>query len=519
MRKLLNIIRILVVGGLLAATLFATQLAFAQTTCTLPPYVSSASNAGEGFYDSGGNQLYFVFNNLFGQPGDPLPTGTISICSWDSWYDDLVATNLNHDGAVKAFLSTQRNYNNPLISSFPVLKMSFGSTAWSSGPGIYEVAFDHFLNNTANPPRNDEMMIWTENHFQKPAGSIIQNNITVDGQTWDLWQFLYTGGALYSFAPPHVTSGTYAGFPSNRVISSGTFNMLSYFNYLISGGFLPTNETLNQLQYGLELVDTGGVTQRFSVNNLSIVDQGSASIPQITSLSPTNGQVGTSVTIIGTGFGATQGSSTVTFNGTAGTPSSWSDTKIVVPVPVGATSGNVVVTANGNASNGVAFTVTTTNFLDSATATLDVAGGGVGQWVPWYGLTSTSPLVQSTAAKHDGTYGLLINTLGPGNAWGVQLNNSPGFAASAGPTTISFWASAGPNSSSTQVNLQVTWANSSGSTIGTSSVAIPGTLSTSWVQASANVTAPTGTAYAYVVLTGTMSTGSVIYADTFFVGR
>lgn len=79
--------------------------------------------------------------------------------------------------------------------------------------------------------------------------------------------------------------------------------------------------------------------------------------PAITSLSPIAAAVGTSVTITGTDFGATQGSSTVTFNGTLAVPTSWSNTSIVVPVPEGATSGPVVVTVDTLPSNGVAFTV------------------------------------------------------------------------------------------------------------------------------------------------------------------
>ena len=81
--------------------------------------------------------------------------------------------------------------------------------------------------------------------------------------------------------------------------------------------------------------------------------------PSITSLSPTSGLVGTSVTIAGANFGATQGSSTVSFNGTTATPSGWSATSIVAPVPSGATTGNVVVTVGGQISNAIAFTVTT----------------------------------------------------------------------------------------------------------------------------------------------------------------
>jgi IPT/TIG domain len=80
--------------------------------------------------------------------------------------------------------------------------------------------------------------------------------------------------------------------------------------------------------------------------------------PTITSLTPSTGWVGYAMTIVGANFGATQGTSTVTFNGTAGIPTSWSANSIVIPVPAGATTGNVVVTVNGMASNGVLCTIT-----------------------------------------------------------------------------------------------------------------------------------------------------------------
>ena len=79
----------------------------------------------------------------------------------------------------------------------------------------------------------------------------------------------------------------------------------------------------------------------------------------IASLGPTSGPVGTSVTVSGANFGATKGTSTLTFNGSTATPTTWAASSIVVPIPVGATTGNVVVTVGGVASNGVAFTVGT----------------------------------------------------------------------------------------------------------------------------------------------------------------
>src|SRR5205814_4084211 len=91
--------------------------------------------------------------------------------------------------------------------------------------------------------------------------------------------------------------------------------------------------------------------------------------PTVTSLSPTNGPVATAVTIAGTGFGATKGTSTVTFNGVAATPTTWSATSIVTPVPAGAITGNVVVTVGGLVSNGMSFTVTVPPTITSLSPT------------------------------------------------------------------------------------------------------------------------------------------------------
>ncbi len=81
--------------------------------------------------------------------------------------------------------------------------------------------------------------------------------------------------------------------------------------------------------------------------------------PSITSLSPATAPVGALVTITGANFGATQGTSTVKFNGTTATipTGGWSATSIVATVPAGATTGNVVVTVGGVDSNGTNFTV------------------------------------------------------------------------------------------------------------------------------------------------------------------
>ncbi|MBN2081438.1 IPT/TIG domain-containing protein [bacterium] len=73
-------------------------------------------------------------------------------------------------------------------------------------------------------------------------------------------------------------------------------------------------------------------------------------VPTISSLSPTRRIVGDNLTINGSGFGDTRGTSTVTFNGGSGVEVtegsayvSWSANQIVVEVPDGAASGTVTV--------------------------------------------------------------------------------------------------------------------------------------------------------------------------------
>src|ERR1019366_2782050 len=102
---------------------------------------------------------------------------------------------------------------------------------------------------------------------------------------------------------------------------------------------------------GKVVVTVGGAFSNESTFTVTVA-------PSITSLTPAAGVVGGAVAIAGANFGASQGTSSVTFNGAAATPTSWSATGIVAPVPAGATTGNVVVTAGGAISNASTFTVT-----------------------------------------------------------------------------------------------------------------------------------------------------------------
>jgi len=73
---------------------------------------------------------------------------------------------------------------------------------------------------------------------------------------------------------------------------------------------------------------------------------------QITGVTPDPAPVGASITIVGSGFGASQGNGVVVIGGVQASVSSWSDKSIVVTIPSGAASSGVAqVFANSSASN------------------------------------------------------------------------------------------------------------------------------------------------------------------------
>jgi hypothetical protein len=80
---------------------------------------------------------------------------------------------------------------------------------------------------------------------------------------------------------------------------------------------------------------------------------------QITSVTPTSGGPGTSVTITGNGFGLNQGGGQVWLGGANGGVTSWSNTQVVAVVAASALTGVVRIEQNGVLSNAISFTVPT----------------------------------------------------------------------------------------------------------------------------------------------------------------
>lgn len=175
---------------------------------------------------------------------------TMYVCDYDNWYVVAKMDDAAGDGAVKTYPNVHMDYDAaPALSSFSTISTTFAH----AGPhvGVYEFAYDIWLNGVA-AKGSTEVMIWTDNYKQLPSGSL-QETFNLDGQSFQVWK-----------------SGSYIAFVETTNVSSGTLNLLAFFNHIIDKGWISKSSTLGAIDYGVELVSTDGKDARFAVTGFSL---------------------------------------------------------------------------------------------------------------------------------------------------------------------------------------------------------------------------------------------------------
>jgi hypothetical protein len=219
--------------------------------CTDPVFVTSDPN---GMWFSGD---YIVHNNMWNISGYSV-SETLYACAPDNWYVTATADNRSRDGAVKTYPNVHKDYHNwstgaePRLSSFSTITSTFAAT--SPHVGIYNVAYDIWLNGV---PGNREVMIWTENYRQVPAGSRVASSVSLSGYTWDVYAT--------------SSNGYIALVPSTSMIS-GSLDLKEILDWLVTHGRIPADSTLGQIGFGIEIVSTDGAPATFYVTDFSITD-------------------------------------------------------------------------------------------------------------------------------------------------------------------------------------------------------------------------------------------------------
>ena len=144
---------------------------------------------------------------------------------------------------------------------------------------------------------------------------------------------------------------------------------------------------------------------------------GSAGAPAISGVSPTSGAVGNEVTITGSGFGASRGTSYAAFESTQATQYlEWTDTRIRCRVPAGALSGWLRVVTEGGTSNGVNFVIPLSVVASSFYFAEGYTGSGFQEWLCLLNRDPGAAIAQVTYLYADGSAPFTKDYLLPGDS-------------------------------------------------------------------------------------------------------
>jgi hypothetical protein len=211
----------------------------------------------EGQWSNGG---YFIRNDAWNTDAGPQ---TLYACSYHSW--NVVATEPSTTD-VKTYPDVQMDFqqnggsagSGVPISSFNSITSTFAET--SPQVGIYEDAYDIFVNsNTLVGPGTTEIMIWVDNYKQVPAGSMVAAAVALDGRNYDVY-----------YEADNGNGGHYIAFVANTNFTSGTVDILAFFNYVIGKSWIPSTAPLNQICFGVEICETNGASATFEFTDFSI---------------------------------------------------------------------------------------------------------------------------------------------------------------------------------------------------------------------------------------------------------
>jgi hypothetical protein len=219
-------------------------------TCANPVFTTSDTNGG---WSNGG---YYVHNNVW-NAGEAGPE-TLYACSFKNWY---VRSTQPNTTSVKAYPNVHldiNSLNGSPISNYSTITSTFAAT--SPHVGIYNVAYDLWLNGVGWGGGTTEVMIWTENYKQVPLGATVAPQMTFGAVKYDVYRY---------------TSSSDGGVQVITLLStaaqtSGSVDLKAILNWIVSKGWISSNATVNQIGYGVEICSTENQPATFYFTDFSV---------------------------------------------------------------------------------------------------------------------------------------------------------------------------------------------------------------------------------------------------------
>lgn len=222
--------------------------------CTAPAFKSCSFT-----YDPGWDE----YNNTWNNPSMPPNAYTLYANSHSDWEEVANQAKCPTTScAVEAYASAQYNFQNEAGAQeiADITKMSSYFNQTMPTGNLYtngfdsEAAYDIWLDNY-----NLEVMVWVDDQGQTPGGQII-GTANLFGQDF----IVYHSGAL-----DNPNSGTYS-FVLAENESSGYVDILDVLQWLTANTYIPTSDYMTQFNFGWEIASTGGQTDTFRLNGLTL---------------------------------------------------------------------------------------------------------------------------------------------------------------------------------------------------------------------------------------------------------
>jgi hypothetical protein len=207
---------------------------------SMPPSPVWESSAPFAIWQNG---RFDVYNNEWNK-GVAGPQ-TIWADSYHHWGVESIQASTT---SVKTYPSVQENYTNTPLSALHGLWSHYAESMPKVSNFDAEAAYDLWLNNY-----KIEVMMWVDNHGQRPAGQIIAQ-IQIYGVKFSVWQ-----------ASSHMFT-----FERAKQASTGHVHLLWALYWLVHKGYLSSSDILTQVNFGWEICSTSGQPMDFTLTNYSL---------------------------------------------------------------------------------------------------------------------------------------------------------------------------------------------------------------------------------------------------------
>lgn len=223
-------------------------------TGSLPAFASTCTTSAQ--YGECSFSPYEVQNNVWNAAAAPGWTQTLTATSASDW---SVSSDMPGTGTtVISYPDSSYQFSTPEpLADVSRIPSSYDVTL-PSGTFSAEAAYDIWLNAVAGGSGAQEIMIWTDNHGQTPAGTDTKT-VYQDPET----------GADYTLWDSGNENGATVTLVANTNETSGSINILDAIEWLVSNGVVASGP-LAAVDYGFEIASTDGTAQTFAVDSYSV---------------------------------------------------------------------------------------------------------------------------------------------------------------------------------------------------------------------------------------------------------